>query len=119
VELAAAILIVGGIFNLIGAVLGAFSSAATTDPFLWLTSALNVTSLVLGVLTRSGRAWLVTLNYAAVLGFLDLLGAASNPSALMLGIAEVLVVLILIRNKAWFDAMGAARALDAARPSRS
>ena len=119
VELAAAILIVGGAVNLIGAVLGTFASAATSDPFLWLTIVLNVASVVLGVLTRTGRAWLVTLNYAAILGFLDLLGAAMNPAALMLGIAEVLVVLVLIRHKAWFDAMGAARSLDAARPLRS
>jgi hypothetical protein len=118
VELASAVLIVGGIVNLIGALAATFASAGTVDPFLWLTLALNVAWLVLGILTRYGRAWLVTLNFAAILGFLDILGSAANPSALMLGIAEVLVVVILIRHKPWFDAMRETRALLAAEPAR-
>jgi hypothetical protein len=118
VELAAAILIVGGIVNLIGALVGAFAAAGAADPFLWLTLILNVASLVLGLLARYGRAWLVTLNFAAILGFLDLLGSAANPTALMLGIAEVLVVVILIRHKPWFDAMREARSSIAREPSR-
>ncbi|MCI0581309.1 MAG: hypothetical protein L0227_00195 [Chloroflexi bacterium] len=103
VELAAAILIVGGAANLIGVILAAVAGGAT-DPFLWLSVGLNVASVVLGLLVRTGRLWLVTLNYAAILGFLDLLGASVNPAALMLGLAEVLVVILLIRHKPWFDA---------------
>jgi hypothetical protein len=55
-------------------------------------------------MTRLGRLWLVTLNYAAVLGFLDLLGAGTSPLSLMLGLADIVVVIILIGNKPWFDA---------------
>ena len=57
----------------------------------------------MGVLVRLGRLWLVAVNYAAVLGFLDLLGAGASPLALMLGLADVLVVVILFRYKPWFD----------------
>jgi hypothetical protein len=109
VELAAAILIVGGAVNLIGAVLAAVAAWAA-DPFLWLTIGLNLASAVVGILVRTGRLWLVTVNFAAVLGFLDLLGASVNPAALMLGVAEILVVVILIRHKPWFDEIAAVRA---------
>jgi len=78
---------------------------------------LNATSVTLGVLTRMGRLWLITVNFAAILGFLDLLGASVNPAALMLGLAEVLVVVILIRHKPWFDELRRwrATALDRGR----
>jgi hypothetical protein len=106
VELAAAILIVGGAVNLIGAVLATASSSGPADPFLWLTVLVNVASVGLGLATRFGRLWLVTVNYAAILAFLDLLGASVNAAALMLGLAEILVVIILIRHKPWFDERG-------------
>jgi hypothetical protein len=52
----------------------------------------------------------MALNFAAVLGFLDLLGGGGSPLSLMLGVAEVLVVLILLAQRPWFDAMRAWRA---------
>jgi hypothetical protein len=103
VELAGAILVVGGAVNLVGAILAAATGTAE-DPFLWLTLVLNAASITLGLAARFGRLWLVTVNFAAVLGFLDIVGASVNPAALMLGLAEVLVVVILIRHKPWFDA---------------
>jgi len=117
VELAAAILIVGGAVNLIGAVLATASSSGPADPFLWLTVLVNVASVGLGLATRFGRLWLVTVNYAAILAFLDLLGASVNAAALMLGLAEILVVIILIRHKPWFDERG--RPLGLAEDARA
>ena len=48
--------------------------------------------------------WLLAVNYVAVLGFLDLLASGGSPLALMLGLADVVVVVILVLNKPWFDA---------------
>ena len=73
------------------------------EPILALTVALAIGSIVVGVLVRLGRFWLVAVNYAAVLGFLDLLGAGASPLALMLGLTDVLVVVLLFRYKSWFD----------------
>jgi hypothetical protein len=67
------------------------------------------------VLVRIGRAWLLALNYAAVLGFLDLLGAGASQFSLMLGLAEIVVVGILLARKPWFDAVRSWRA-DVAAP---
>lgn len=108
VELAAALLIVTGV---VGAVtIGGAILSGSVDPFWWVGVSLNVGSVVLGVATRVGRLWLVTVNYAAVLGFLDLVGSAASPQALMIGITEVLVVVILLLRKPWFDALAEARA---------
>jgi hypothetical protein len=104
VELAAAILIVGGAVGLVGALLRDGSvGPASGDPFLFLTLGLNVGSIVAGVLVRIGRLWIVVVNYVAVLGFLDLLAAGTSPLALMLGLADLLVVVILFLDKGWFD----------------
>jgi hypothetical protein len=119
VELAAAILIVAGIVGTITAIGGVL--AGGTDPFVWLTLGLNAASILLGIATRIGRLWLVTLNFAAVLGFLDILGSAANPQALIVGISEVVVVVLLLLRKPWFDALAEARAArrDAGTPAIS
>ncbi len=76
-----------------------------TEPLFAVTIVLAIGSIVVGLLIRLGRFWLVGINLAAVLGFLDLLGAGASPLSLMLGIADVLVVAILLRHKPWFDAL--------------
>ncbi len=104
VELAAAILIVGGAMGLAVTVISAGDLPGGAAPFVALTIALDVGSVLIGLLIRLGRAWLVALNYAAVLGFVDLLGAGASPLELMLGLAEIGVVVILVQHKPWFDA---------------
>jgi hypothetical protein len=110
VELAAAILIVGGAIGLAGTVISAADLPGGAAPFVALTIALDVGSVAFGLLIRLGRAWLVALNFAAVLGFVDLLGAGASPLELMLGLAEVVVVVILVQHKPWFDARARWRA---------
>lgn len=116
IELAAAILIVGGIIG----VLVAFSTAATlppgTEPFLILTLALDIGSIVVGVLVRFGRFWILALNYVAVLGFLDLVGAGTSTLALLLGLADIVVVVILFLHKPWFDELRRRRAIQPLTP---
>jgi hypothetical protein len=103
VELAAALLIVGGAISVLSAVSNVSSLPLGTGPILALTVALAMGSIAVGLLVRLGRFWLVAINYAAVLGFLDLLGAGVSPLALMLGLADIVVVVILFRHKPWFD----------------
>ncbi len=103
VELAAAFLIVGGAVSAFSAVSNVSSLPPGVEPILALTVALAIGSIVVGVFVRLGRFWIVAINYAAVLGFLDLLGAGASPLALMLGLSDVLVVVILFRYKSWFD----------------
>lgn len=105
VELAAALLIVGGAISVLSALSSISSLPPGTGPILALTIALAIGSIIVGLLVRIGRFWLVPVNYAAVLGFLDLLGAGASPLALMLGLADVVVVVILFRHKPWFDAL--------------
>jgi hypothetical protein len=105
VELAAAILIVSGVLGLIGTIGAAADLPAGTGVILVITAALNLGSIAVGVLVRYGRAWLLDVNYVAVLGFLDLVAATGSGLALMLGIADIVVVTILLLNKPWFDAM--------------
>ena len=110
VELAAALLIVGGAISVLSGVSNLSSLPPGVEPILALTVALAIGSIVVGVLVRLGRVWLAAVNYAAVLGFIDLLGAGASPLALMLGLADVLVVVILFRDKPWFDELGRRRA---------
>ena len=109
VELAAALLIVGGVINVLSAASNLSSIPPGTEPFFALTLALAIGSIIVGVLVRLGRVWLVAVNFAAVLGFLDLLGAGASPLALMLGLADIIVVVILFRHKPWFDELGRRR----------
>lgn len=115
VELAAAILIVGGALGLFGALSSVGSLPAGAEPFFVLAAALSAGSIVAGLLVRLGRLWLVAVNYVAVLGFLDLLGAGGSPLAFMLGASDVFVVVILFLQKPWFDAMS--RWLSSRRPA--
>ena len=80
--------------------------------------ALDVGSIALGLLVRLGRLWLLAVNFAAVLGFLDLLGRRGSPLSLMLALAEILVVVHPARrSKPWFDAMRAGGPRGSAEPA--
>ena len=118
VELAGALLIVGGAAGLLGGLSNASSLPPGTEAFLALTVALDVGAIALGLLVRLGRLWLVAVNYAAVLGFIDLLGAGASPLALVLGLADIVVVVILFVHRPWFDAMRRRREVREEREDR-
>jgi hypothetical protein len=44
----------------------------------------------------------LAVNYVAIVGFLDLLAAGGSPIALIRGIGEVAVVVILLVYRPWF-----------------
>ena len=62
VELAAAILIIGGIVGLIQVVASATAVPVGAEPFLAGTVALDAGSIAIGLLIRTGRAWLLAVN---------------------------------------------------------
>ena len=103
IELAAALLIVGGAIGVFGALSAVSSLPAGVEPFVVLTVALDIGSIIVGLLVRLGRSWILAVNYVAVLGFLDLLGAGASPLQLTLGLADILVVVTLFVHKPWFD----------------
>lgn len=116
VELAAAILVVGGALGLVGASTAAAGLPAGTEPLVVLAVVLDVGAIVAGVLVRFGRWWVVAVNYVAVLGFLDLVASGGSALALLRGVADVGVVIILVLSKPWFDALAAWRAAQPFTP---
>ena len=102
VELAAALLIIGGILQLVGAIGAASSLPAGAEVVLFGSITIDIATIAAGVLIRSGRLWLLVVNYVAVLGFLDLMRSGSSPVALMLAIGDIVVVVILVVNRPWF-----------------
>ncbi len=104
VELASAILVVGAAVNLLISVDGLVHAAQAGDDLgvpTVITIAVATVTLALGLAARVGRAWLVTVNVMAVIGFLELLSATSI--GLLFGALDVFVVLALVRERPWFE----------------
>jgi hypothetical protein len=111
VELASALLVVEGAVSLLFSIDVLVKLAQNGTPIEILTAisiALSTLNLGLGIAVRFGRLWVVTINVAAVLGFLELLSA--TPVGVLFGVLDVSVVLALVREKPWFDWMAAERA---------
>jgi hypothetical protein len=102
VEIAAALLIVTGVLQLVAAIGIAGSLPPGTEGLLALSVGLEIATIVAGVLVRTGRLWLLVVNYVAVLGFLDLLRSAASPIALMFAIFDAFVLYVLFTNRPWF-----------------
>jgi hypothetical protein len=114
IELASALLVVGGAVNVLLSVdvLARIAQQGTGIGLLTvLTIVLNTTILALGVLVRMGRAWLVAVNVVAVLGFLELISGTTL--GLVFGAIDVLIVLALVHERPWFEASAAQRVADA------
>lgn len=103
VELAAAWLIIGGVLSVLLTIetLTNLADAGSADGGLAvLTLLIGIGIVVLGLLVRTGRAWLVTVNAAAILGFLEL--SSLTAQGLLFGALDVFVVLALFRERPWF-----------------
>ena len=107
-EIAAAILIVGGALATIGTLGLAGASAGSgppaAGPVFGLLIALNVLTVVVGLLVRAGMAWILCVNVVAVALFVELT-AVPGGSAFAAGLAllDAFVFVALLRNRAWFD----------------
>lgn len=114
IELASALLVVGGAVNVLLSVdvLARMAQQGISIGLLTaLTIVLNTTLLALGVLVRTGRAWLLAVNVVAVLGFLEL--TSGTGVGLVFGALDVLIVLALLRERPWFEESAARRIADA------
>jgi hypothetical protein len=103
IELVAALLIVAGILGVISLIAPDPRRPEGLEGLAILTIALNVLQIVVGVLVRMGRLWVVDVNYVAVLGFLDLAGAGGSSLALLLGLIELGSLAVLFAYRSWFD----------------
>ena len=108
VEAAAAILIVVGVAGIAAQVLAIVGGTAVpspgAEPILLLQYALIVETILIGLLVRAGRAWILCVNVVAVILFLDLTAVPSgNVFGLLFSILDAIVFVTLIRNKWWFD----------------
>jgi hypothetical protein len=105
VELAAAILIVGGITAIVGwlgaEIVGAGAPAdAGLLPAIIL--GINVIVIATGVTIRRGRYWRLCINIVAIAIFLYLT-AFPNPIAMFYVALDGVVLYALIHHRAWFD----------------
>jgi hypothetical protein len=103
VELASALLIVGGALNLLISIQVLATLGERGDeigPLTLVTIALATATLVLGVLVRFGRAWLVAINVVAVVAFLEL--TSGSPIGLLFGGVDTFVVVALLIERPWF-----------------
>ena len=103
VELATAILIVGGALSFVTSI-EALSRLADRGSAELSVAALSLfigsLSVVLGLLLRTGRAWLVGINAVAIAGFLELISGSAV--GLLYGALDVFVVVALVVTRDWF-----------------
>ncbi len=98
-ELAAAILIVGGLTSILGS-LGTLDPATELLDLVFL--ALGALTVLVGLLVRAGRAWILDLNVVAVILFLEITALPSAVAVVFVTL-DAIVLYALIRHRAWFD----------------
>jgi hypothetical protein len=102
VEVAAAILIMGSVTDVILSLEALFAAPTGVGRALAATAvSLGVLLVLLGWFIRKGRAWLLTLNVVAVAAFLEL--QSLTFVGLVSGIIDMIVVGILLRERWWFQ----------------
>jgi hypothetical protein len=119
IEFASTVFIVSGIFRLLAvslAIVAPADAGLAVEPAIAAVEvAIQVGTVVLGVLVRYGRAWLLAANFAAVFAFIQLLslvGVVSVAFGILFAVAFVAIFL----NRPWFLATAAwRRSLVAAR----
>lgn len=103
VELAAALMITSGLVSTLGSIQVAMALSARGEEaggLLALELAIGVGTALLGILVRFGKAWLVAVNVAAIAGFLEFTSASA--AGVLFGAMDVIVVLLLMRDRPWF-----------------
>ena len=103
VELAAAILVVGGTMSILTSldvVMRLADRGPGVEPLALVSLGLGVGIVVLGILVRMGEAWLVAVNVIAVAAFLELI--SGTIVGLLFGGLDLFVVIVLLVERPWF-----------------
>jgi hypothetical protein len=110
VEFAAAVLIIGGMVGLIERLAAApdFADRPGVAIGLALSTLLDLVLIVVGLVVRSGRGWVIAINVLAVATFVYLT-AGLNPVALFFAAVYGAVFALVLANRPWFTAMRAWR----------
>lgn len=101
IEISGAILIVSAVTAILQTI-GYQLSGGETGPIGLLVSALNVLTIMVGLLIRSGRAWVLAINVVAIALFLELT-ALPAAFALIFATLDAIVLFALFRHRAWFQ----------------
>jgi len=107
IDIAAAILVFGGLFGLSQLVGGDFlitGSLPAKDPIVGVALLLDVASVALGFAVRVGRFWLPALNLSGLFAILYL-AAMARPIHALLGVSNALAFVILFVHRRWFGAL--------------
>jgi hypothetical protein len=107
-ELAAAILIVGGMTSILSSVATIARLGDGTGPLDLALLGLPAATIVVGLLIRVGRAWVLAINVVAIVLFVEL-SALPAVSALVFAALDTIVLWALIRHRAWFARRSVAR----------
>lgn len=100
IELAAAILIVGGMTAVLQRV-GSSAGGASGGIVDVLLLGLSLLTVVVGVLVRMGRGWVLAVNVVAIALFLEVT-ALPSIFAITFGLFDAVVLFALFRHRAWF-----------------
>lgn len=109
IEVASAILIVGGLTATLGTMVAAGADVGgAVDPGARLVIALllvlNVLTVVVGILVRRGTAWIACINIVAIVLFVEFTAALGGSAYVaVLAALDSFVFIALLRNRAWFD----------------
>jgi hypothetical protein len=105
IDFASTVFIVSGVFRLLAV---ALALAAPPDKNLVLLpgyvvaeAVIQGAAIVLGILIRYGRGWLVAANFAAVIAFIQLLSLVGVVS-LAFGLLFAIAFVAIFRNRPWF-----------------
>jgi hypothetical protein len=99
-EGSSAVLIVGGLTSILGTI-GYQVGGGDTGALGLLILALDILTIMVGVLIRMGRAWVFAINVVAIALFLELT-ALPSAFAIVFVVLDSIVLFALFRHRGWF-----------------
>ncbi len=106
IEVAAAILVFGGLFGfgqLFGGEFAITGVLPARAPIVGVAGILYAASVVLGVMVRLGRSWLPAVSLAGLFAVLYL-AAMARPTNALLGLLYLLALATLVVHRRWLGA---------------